>query len=136
MNNTNKEIARLSAQGYCCSQIMLIMGLDAMEDENPQLVDAVSGLCRGLQSGLACGTLSGAACLLALFDKAAANTDMIPRLVEWFKERYTGAYGGITCDEIVCGDPMNKCERCPKIMAETYEQCRELLHEHGYEIQQ
>jgi hypothetical protein len=134
MNNTQKEIMRLSAQGYCCSQIMVLMGLDAIEDENPQLVDAVSGLCRGLHSGLDCGTLSGAACMLAMFDKAAANSDMIPRLVQWFKERYTQAYGGIGCDEIVGGDPMNKCERCPKIMTETYEKCRELLHERGYEI--
>jgi hypothetical protein len=134
MNNTAKEVLRLSALGYCCSQIMVQMGLNAKQEENPELLDAVSGLCGGLHSGLCCGILTGAACLLALFDKNRAAEDLIPRLVEWFKASYTPPYGGISCNDIICGNRLNIPERCPKIMEETIERCRELLAEIGYEI--
>lgn len=133
MSDTSKEIHRLAAQGYCCAQILLQMGLDARQDENPELVDAVAGLCGGLYSGLICGTLTGAACLLSLYDRDAAKS-MIPRLVEWFQTTYGASCGGINCDEIIAGNPDNRLERCPGIMEETYEKCRELLAELGHEI--
>jgi hypothetical protein len=134
MNNTAREIRRLSAEGYCCSQIMVKIGLDARGDENPELLDAVAGLCGGLNSGLCCGVLTGAACLLSLYDRRNAKSSMIPRLVEWFERAYAPCYGGIDCKAIMDGNPMNTLERCPKMMEETFEKCRELLAEFGYEI--
>jgi hypothetical protein len=134
MNNTAKEIRRLTAEGYCCSQIMIQMGLDAQEEENPELVNAVAGLCKGLYSGLCCGTLTGAACLLSMVDKEGAKSDMIPKLVEWFETTYTPLYGGIDCDCIIEAHPMARFERCPQIMEETFEQCRALLAKHGHTI--
>ena len=134
MNDAAREIVRLSQEGYCCSQIMVQMGLDAMGDDNPQLLDAVKGLCGGLYSGMICGTLTGAACLLSLYDKEKAKSYMIPKLVEWFNETYTKLYGGIRCDCIIDGNPMTRMERCPKIMEETFEKCRSLLAECGHEI--
>jgi len=134
MNNTAKEIRRLSAEGYCCSQIMVKMGLDAKEEENPELLDAVAGLCGGLYSGLCCGILTGAACLLSLYDKKNAALNMIPKLVGWFQATYTPSYGGISCKEIIQDNPANRFERCPKMMEETLEKCRELLAEFGHEI--
>ncbi|MBN1568983.1 MAG: C_GCAxxG_C_C family protein [Acidobacteria bacterium] len=134
MNDTAREIYRLSQEGYCCSQIMVQMGLDAQGDENAQLVDAVAGLCGGLYSGLCCGTLTGAACMLSIFDKDKAKQHMIPKLVEWFQATYTQRYGGIRCDCIIDGNPMTRLERCPKIMEKTFEKCRSLLAECGYKI--
>jgi hypothetical protein len=134
MSDTAREIRRLASQGYCCSQIMVQMGLDAKQEENPELVDAVAGLCNGLHSGLVCGILTGAACLLSLYDKKNAASDMIPRLVDWFETAYTQSCGGISCEEIIKDHPMNKLERCPKMMEETIEKCRELLADFGYEI--
>jgi hypothetical protein len=134
MNNALREIFNLGSQGFCCSQIMVKMGLDAKEEENPELLDAVAGLCGGLHSGLCCGTLTGAACLLSLYDRRNAASNMIPRLVKWFQTTYTQAYGGIGCDEIIGENPMNRGERCPQIMVETFEKCRELLTEFGYTI--
>ena len=134
MNDTINEIRRLAGQGYCCSQIMVQMGLTAKQHENPELLDAVAGLCRGLYRGLCCGTLTGAACLLSLYDKENAASEMIPKLVNWFEETYTQAYGGIDCQEIVGDDPMKKKDRCPRIMEQTFEKCRELLAEMGYEV--
>jgi hypothetical protein len=134
MNDTAREIIRLSQEGYCCSQVILQLGLDSQGDDNPQLVDAVKGLCGGLYSGLICGTLTGAACLLSMFDKDKAKAIMIPALVEWFQATYTPLYGGITCECIACGDPATRLERCPQILEDTYQKCRALLAEYGYEI--
>lgn len=125
---------RLASQGYCCSQIIVALGLEATDDENPQLVDAVRGLCKGLNSGLLCGTLTGAVCLLSMLDTRAAEEHLIPRLVEWFELTFTECYGGTSCKTILDDDPMNKFERCPKIMEQTYEKCRELLSEVGHQI--
>ena len=113
---------RLHAQGYCCSQIIVEMALEAAGDENPELINAMRGLCKGLHAGHVCGTLS------------AAERDLIPRLVEWLDMTYTEAYCGTDCKTILGDDPMNRIERCPKIMAETYEKCRELLSEIGIAI--
>lgn len=134
MSNTAKEIRRLAGQGYCCSQIMVKMGLEAKQEENPELLDAVAGLCGGLYSGLCCGILTGAACLLSLFDKNRAASDMIPKLVEWFQMTCKPSYGGISCNDILQRNPENRLERCPRIMTETFEKSRELLAEIGYEI--
>lgn len=134
MSNTKRDMMRLASQGYCCSQIMLELGLEAIEDENPQLIDAMRGLCKGLYTGLTCGTLTGAACLLSMFDPRAAEAHLIPRLVEWFEMTFTECYGGISCKTILNDDPMNKFERCPKIMEQTYDKCRELLSEAGHQI--
>jgi len=134
MGNRAKEAFRLAAQGYCCSQIMLKVGLDAREEENPELLDAVAGLCGGLYSGLCCGTLTGAACLLSLYDRNRAAASMIPRLVKWFQGTYGQLYGGTNCEDILGDNPGNRAERCPKIVEETLEKCRELLAEIGHEI--
>lgn len=134
MQNTRKDIMRLHAQGYCCSQIIVALALEATGDENPELINAMRGLCKGLHSGLVCGTLSSGACLLSMFDPRAAEADLIPRLVEWFDATFTGAYCGIDCKTILGDDPMNKLERCPNIMVQTYDKCRELLSEIGVSI--
>ena len=134
MSETAKQIRRLAAQGYCCSQIMVQMGLDAKQEENSELLDAMAGLCGGLHSGRVCGVLTGSVCLLSIYDKQKAASDMIPKLVDWFETTYTESCGGIHCEQIINDNPMNKLERCPKIMEETFEKCRELLAGFGYEI--
>jgi hypothetical protein len=134
MSDTAREIRRLASQGYCCSQILVQMGLEAKQAENPELLDAVAGLCNGLHFGLVCGILTGAACLLSLYDKEKAASDMIPRLADWFEMTYTKSCGGISCEAIINDNPMNKLDRCPRILEETYEKCRELLAEIGCEI--
>jgi hypothetical protein len=134
MNDSASRIRLLGGQGYCCSQIMVQMGLEAKGEENSELLDAVAGLCGGLYSGLCCGILTGAACLLSLYDKKKAAVSMIPWLVKWFEATCTQSYGGMSCNDILQGNPMNRLERCPRIMVETFERCRELLAELGYEI--
>ncbi len=134
MGDSSKDVYRLAMQGLCCSQIMVKAGLEARGEDNPVLLDAMAGLCGGLHAGMCCGVLTGAACLLSMYDKKIAAMNMIPRLIEWFQTTYSEEYGGISCEEIIDNDPRNRSERCPKMMAETLEKCRELLAEHGFTI--
>lgn len=134
MNDAKEQVFRLAAEGYCCSQIMVRVGLEAKQKENPELLDAVAGLCNGVHRGMCCGILTGAACLLSLFDKKRAAAFMIPALAEWFEATCAESYNGITCDDIIEQDPMNRMNRCPKLMEETILKCRELLADYGYTL--
>ena len=100
----------LSGKGYCCSQIMLILGLEEMDRENPDLIRAMAGLCMGVgNSGGTCGVLSGASCLLSLHAGKGSDDEepheklplMLSELTDWFSERAGGEYGGITCAHIM-----------------------------------
>ena len=81
------RIMELSREGLYCAQIMVQLALDAEGEENPELVQAVRGLCGGFAwSGGPCGALSGGVCFLSLLarelepgkDKADRR---VPRLV-------------------------------------------------------
>ena len=54
----NEEILDLKLKGYCCSQMIMEMGLRRLEKENEDLVSAMAGLCDGMWSGRVCGILS------------------------------------------------------------------------------
>ena len=133
-----KDILRLHqrmAKGQCCTQILVSLGLDLLGEENDRMVQAVSGLCRGVQSGLLCGALTGAALMLSLFDEKMAAEEMIPELVEWFQGEYGEAYGGTDCDTILEGFPGNKTMRCPKLIESAYREAKEILEDFGFDIE-
>lgn len=135
------RITQLHRQGFHCSQILLIMGLELQEKNNPELVRAMAGLAGGLGfSGKNCGVLTGAACLLGLY-AGRGNLEerenrmlniMIQELVVWFEERFGKAYGGINCHDILQDDPWNRVTRCPKLIIDTYLKVRELLTENDF----
>ena len=131
-----KDIRRLhqrKGEGQCCSQILVGLGLDLLGAKNEGLERAASGLCGGLRSGLTCGCLTGGAMLLSLFDEKQAE-EMIPELVQWFRDRCGETYGGVDCRSILEGHPENQALRCPKLMEATYREARELLEEFGFDI--
>jgi C_GCAxxG_C_C family probable redox protein len=137
------RMMELAQQGFCCSQVLLIMGLEAQGKSNPDLVRAVHGLCGGLgSSGDICGTLTGGACLLSLYagrgtleeEKDARLTQMVIELVQWFADKYGQLYGGIKCQDILADDPDNYSARCPGIVAETYQKAKELLSASGFDL--
>jgi hypothetical protein len=128
------RLHELKQNGYCCSQIILQMGLEAQKKENPDLIQAVSGLCNGLQGGLLCGILSGGACLLSLLKPRDEDMSAINELAEWFQEEYGAVYGGIDCKDILAGDLLNRSVRCPDILAATYKKVKELAEAYGYEF--
>jgi hypothetical protein len=130
----SSRLFELRLKGYCCSQIIMIMGLeDAHRDENPDLIQAVRGLCDGVQTGMLCGILSSAACLLSLLQPENANI-LIADIVEWFKSEFAESNGGIYCKDILGGDLRKRFTKCPQILAATYDKVIELLEAHGYEF--
>ncbi len=127
MQDYTDKIFEYQLKGYCCSQILLQMGLDEKGLKNADLINAVKGLCSGLYSGLLCGALSGGACLLSFFEPDKASDQMIPLLVQWFEDNFESC----NCKDILGDDPFNKVEKCPVIVNKTYEKVIEILEDYG-----
>lgn len=129
------RLFKLAAQGFCCSQILLILGLEEQGKDNPDLIRAMQGLCGGLgRSGRTCGALTGGICLLGLYagrgsaDEPPAGklNTMVNELVAWFEEEYNS----IECADILDESLDSGAEypvKCGSIVADTYVKVREIL---------
>ena len=75
------DLLPLVRQGYCCSQLLVQLLVQAQGREVPDLVRALHGLCHGIgQSGGPCGLLTGGACVLALLaGKGAEGEERVRR---------------------------------------------------------
>lgn len=138
-----ETIAELTQDGFCCSQVLIQMGLKAQRKENPDLVRAVQGLCGGMGSARdTCGSLTGAACLLGLFAGRGLTTEvaspnlgpMLDEVTAWFTQEIGQRFGGICCADILAGDPANGPLRCPGIIVETWQKARDVLAANGYDV--
>lgn len=145
MNDLGFRMIALAGQGFFCSQILIILGLEAQGKSNPDLVRAMTSLAGGLGfSGDTCGALTGGACLLGLYAGRGAPEEeeeedeklnlMIGQLVEWFTQVHSELYGGIHCTDILAEDPANQKVRCPGIVMATYDKVTSLLLENGYDL--
>lgn len=141
MNEYDLDILRLHGQGFCCAQIVLQLALEMQGVENPGLIRAMSGLCVGFSStGGACGSLTGAACLLAYYaGKGAANEQahdrlplMLTELADWFEEYATGRFGGINCVDIVPGGKPDS-SICGGLVSECFGKAMTILVENGFD---
>jgi len=143
MDRTLLRIMELDYHGYYCSQILLIMALEAQGKSDPDLVRSMGGLAHGsgFENGI-CGTLSGAACLLSLYAGKGCDREhedenlkyMLRDLYDWFDGTFGSRYGNITCEAIV-GDRSEMRQRCGEIVAETYGKVLEILTAGGYNIE-
>ena len=128
------RIMELSREGLYCAQIMVQLALDAEGKENPELIEAVRGLCGGFAwSGGPCGALSGGACLLSLLGRGleiSEREELVAEFHRWFAGR-TAQFGGEDCDDITGGDRGNMFSVCPGVIIDSYEKCVELLAERG-----
>lgn len=140
---TAQRMRELKNQGFFCSQILMIMGLELQGKDNPDLIRAVQGLAGGLGfTGETCGSLTGGASLLGLYAGKAFPDEqenlrlnfMIEDLVKWFKDGYGQQFGGIRCEEILAGNPNNTGIRCPLMVAGTLQKIKELLIENGFDL--
>lgn len=128
----------LAAQGFCCSQILLILGLEEQGKENPDLIKAMNGLCGGLgRAGKVCGVLTGGVCLLGLYaGKGTAGeyskyplNAMVNELLEWFE----GKHGSTECFGIIDDTLDSETEypvKCGNIVLDTYEKIQAMLKIH------
>ena len=137
------RMRELRQQGFYCSQILLIMGMELQGKDNPDLVAAMNGLAGGIGfMGETCGALTGGACLLGLYaGRGTPEQEEDPRLlfmseqlVEWFKQQYAAQYGGIRCAEIIGPGGRDLGSRCPGIVLGTFQKIKELLVENGLDL--
>jgi hypothetical protein len=119
----DEKLFELKLKGYCCSQIIMALGLEKLGKENDDLIAAMGAFCNGLEEGKLCGTLAAAVSLLFMADASAAKSALRAALMDWFYDRF----GGYDCEEILQGNEMNKIAVCPGMIAETYETVCELL---------
>jgi len=137
------KIRRFGEQGFYCSQVILLMGLEWQGKEDPALVRSMHALAGGIGfSGHNCGALIGGACLLGYFAGRGSTSEeeddrlflMLNELVDWFTRKYGVEYGGIDCENILSGGKDQYVARCPGIVQSTLQKCKELLVEYGYEL--
>lgn len=138
-----ERLKALKQQGFFCSQILLIWGLELQGKDNPDLIRATQALAGGIGfTGELCGALTGGACLLGLYaGKGTPDQAQDPRLdfmledlVRWFKHEYGEPYGGIRCAEIVGEGVRAPGPRCAGMVLGVYQKVKELLVENGYDL--
>jgi C_GCAxxG_C_C family probable redox protein len=145
MSYRQTRMMELALRGFGCSQILVMMALEARGESSPELVRAVSGLHGGLGfSGKICGALTGGCCALGLYAGRGAVGEvedarlalMVNELVEWFEGEYEPRYGGIDCADILQDDQRNRLTRCPEIVTAVLEEIAQILKANGYDLEQ
>ncbi len=129
------RVKELSLQGYCCSQIIMLLGLEGLKKENPDMIEAMAGLCNGMHSGDVCGIITSACCLLALADRKKAASFMNEELLQWFSAEYGGALASIRCSDILRGREHDKFNICPLMCEETFQKILSIMHENGIDLE-
>ena len=117
-----EELFELKLQGYCCSQMVMEMGLRALGKQNEDLIEAISALCGDVDCEKPCGVLTAAQCLLHLADPKTGPENATD-LEDWFED----AFGDKICSNLMEGQPINKVEKCPVITEETIKYVFEIL---------
>lgn len=127
----------INQKGYSCSQTVFLLSTDFNQVENPELVKALDGLAYGMHTRKTCGCLSGALCLASFYLGKDANMPRDERLqpiaqqlTQWFEEQN----GSSLCDDILKKHNEDKASVCPRLMAETFKKCFELLMENDVDV--
>lgn len=135
MDDMMFRMMELKHRGYYCSQIMMLLALEAQGKTNPDLIRSMAGLAFGAGIGSqVCGALTGGACILAQYTGKGTDDEeenfrlmgMLQELGDWFMETYGGKYGGISCDAI-SEDGSLRNERCGPIVGGTYTKVMDIL---------
>ena len=137
------KMMQWSQQGFFCSQILLLLAMERLQRDNPELIRAMGGLNGGVGfSGRLCGALTGGACLISLYaGKGEAEeqedsqvNDLIRQLADWFQMEACAAYAGCNCTDILEENPNNRMTRCPQLVQQTFEKATALLTQAGYDL--
>jgi len=150
LDDTGIRVMQLRAQGFCCAQIMVLLALEDLGRDNPELVRAAHGLCFGLGDFRGpCGALGGGVLALGLYAGKGAPQEeahpqlpcMLEALGDWFRQTMTQRHGGFLCSEILgvdldgldCGGDLPRPEpsRCGPAIVDTNAQIQSILAEYG-----
>lgn len=118
----NEELLLLKLKGYCCSQIIMEMGLKRLKKDNPDMITAFEGLCGGVRIGKICGIVSAAVCLFFLASPEDAE-DLSAEFIDWFSD----SFGYVDCEDLLEGDDQNKIDKCPVMVDASFEKITEQM---------
>lgn len=122
--NTKQKLMELNLKGYCCSQIIVEMGLEKLGKTNHDLIEFAAGLCEGLHCDKTCGAFSAALCLLYMADPVETDASLGRDFTDWFE----ASFGSTECEELMGGNKLQgKVEVCPNIIEASFEMISELL---------
>jgi C_GCAxxG_C_C family probable redox protein len=146
MDDTAFKVFKLSAAGFCCTQIIIKLALDAEKIENKDLIRAVNGLCNGIGgTQKTCGVLTGGIAVLGLYAGKGKETEyakddygtMVNEFIAWFGDEFKST----ECVDLigVCSFTDEKRNenymlKCGDILMKSYQRIQELLTEHDYEF--
>lgn len=146
MDDMAFKLFKLVNAGYCCTQVMVEMALDAEEKENEDLLRALNGLCMGVGSTQKiCGVLTGGIAIIGLYAGKGNDTEypkeeyssMVDEYTEWFESEF----GSTDCSDIigVCSlkDYTTNQEyrlKCGNVLEKSYEKVQEILRNHNFEF--
>jgi len=119
----NNEIMDYKLKGYCCSQIIMEMGLKRLGLEDKEMIKAMRGLCFGMNRGKNCGILTAAMCLIYLAGTEETRARCGDDFFDWFEDNF----GAIDCEVLLEGDPMNKVEKCPVMIEASFAELSDIL---------
>ena len=137
MDDFQMRLASLSAEGYHCSQILLLLALERTGRENPDLLRALGGISKGVAEGSeTCGALLGGACLLGFYAGKGQPGEgehplfrsMLKDLAEWFRAEAGLPGGSSRCADIL--EAFGKT-RCPLLVRSVWVKALEILEENG-----
>lgn len=131
-------------EGFCCSQLLMLLLLRERGEDNPELIRAMHGLGMGLGfSNGPCGLLTGGAAVLGvLAGKGEPGELPRPELIpvindyaEWFFERVQ-PFGGPNCESVTSGlnggtDGPPNMQACAVLLAECWGKLGELREHYG-----
>lgn len=138
------KMFKMANNGYCCSQILIMLYLEENNLENVPLVKAMSGLCGGVGNlGKTCGVATAGACLLGLYagkgtDSESRNDNlrkMIQEYIYWFEDEFNST----ECVDMITVDVLkgiNESQaypvKCGNTLQKSYNKIDEILKEYGY----
>lgn len=135
-----ERIMELSRYGYACGQILAILLLETIGQENPAFVQSMQGLNGGIGgSGNLCGCMAAGCCMISYLTGKPdpqsfahpSHKSAMAEFTQWFQEELEMQYLATDCRDLVGLSPGKKIQRCPSIIAATYEKVMEILERSG-----
>jgi C_GCAxxG_C_C family probable redox protein len=146
MDDMEFQLFKLRSSGYCCTQILVKMALDAEETENEDVMKAVNGFCMGIGgTQMTCGLITGGVAILGLYAGKGKDTEqphpeffnMVKEYMDWFEDEF----GSSECRDIIgeCSMAEYKSNqsllmKCGNMLMKCYEKVQEILSEYDFEF--
>ena len=146
MDELGFEMFNLTNFGYCCSQIMIKMALDAEEKENEDLLRAVNGFCLGAGSAQkTCGVMTAAIAIFGLYAGKGKDAEYpkqgFSEMVDEFTDWFLVEHGSTECKEIIGVCTITDFQtnqsyrlKCGDILQKSYLKVQEILQEYDFEF--